>query len=196
MPSTNKKHSEVVESTLSQWISQGWYGCKSPPFGSLVNSTGDDCTIYGVVTSMSYVSADTLYTPIAFQQTPEELEQNHPEIFEFLCIRSTCTVVGYQASEKIVHQLPPSPARIHTPVQAASSEEYQLFFAQESYLHLLAQYHPQECMLDDIVLALLQNRAMHTKMDDVQLALCIEAFSHIVHYDYHRLRRLLQRLTK
>ena len=82
--STNAPFAEVVESSREQFTAQCWTYKAMPPYGSLVEVREKEETTLGLVTGIETGSLDPLRTPVTYQKTEEELQQQQPQIFAFL----------------------------------------------------------------------------------------------------------------
>jgi hypothetical protein len=191
----NSKHfSEVIQSSLTNFIAQSWVWDVYPTFGSLVTIESNKRTIFGLVHHIQTGSMDPTRYPFPYQKTEAELLAEQPQIFEFLKTSFTCQVLGYQEKGKIYYLLAPEPPNIHAFVGHASKEQQQLFFAHDAYLHLL--FGAQLQNLDELLLALLKQQQELNILGENKLDHFIESFSLLTGNDYRRLKLFLQRVEK
>ncbi len=184
---------EIIESSLASWTAQCWQWDLPPTFASLVIAEHQAAKLFGIVHHIQTGSLDPARQPFAYQKTEEELKRDQPQIFEFLQTTFTCTTVGYQENNKIFYHLPDNPVKIHTFVQPATKEQYQLFFAQEHFLHLLFNLSSQMCNLDELLLALFKQLLQKKIITSAQLEGFIETFATLCKNDYQKLKIFLQR---
>lgn len=192
----NKSFAEIIESNLSEFKAQCWNWNQSPSFGSLITTSHNSLQIFGIVHTIQTGSMDPHRYPTPYQKTEEELQKEQPQIFEFLQTTFTCITIGYQENGKIFYHLPEKPPKIHAFVNNASSEEYQQFFAQEQFLHLLFNLSNQIFNLDELLLALLKQLQQKKVLDSQNLNNFIETFSILCKNDYQKLKIFLQRTNQ
>ncbi|MBI2353229.1 hypothetical protein HYV11_03255 [Candidatus Dependentiae bacterium] len=193
LSSTNHAFSEIIESSLSSWTAQCWQWDHFPIFGSLVTTTQHNLQIFGVVHSIKTGACDPIRQPIAYQKTEEELKREQPQIFEFLQTTFNCLTIGYQEKEKFFYHLPENPPKIHSFVLNATTEQYQDFFSQEQFLHLLFNVSNQIFNLDELLLAILKQLIKRKIIHPKNINNFIETFSMLCKNDYQKLKIFLQR---
>lgn len=184
---------EIIESNLSLWTAQCWQWDNPPRFGSLVITSHNSLQIFGIVHNIKTGSMDPVRQPIPYQKTEEELKQEQPQIFEFLQTTFTCITIGYQENGTIFYHLPDMPPKIHAFVGNATQEQYQQFFAQEQFLHLLFNLSNQVFNLDELLLAILKQLLQKKIMTTDNLNSFIETFAMLCKNDYQKLKVFLQR---
>ena len=184
---------EIIESNLSSWTAQCWQWDNSPSFGSLVITTHNSLQIFGIVHSIKTGSMDPIRQPIPYQKTEEELKREQPQIFEFLQTTFTCITIGYLENNTFFYHLPDKPPKIHAFVTNATQEQYQQFFAQEQFLHLLFNLSNQIFNLDELLLAILKQLLQRKIMPPDNLNSFIETFAMLCKNDYQKLKVFLQR---
>lgn len=193
-PSSHKiSFAEIIESNLSSWTAQCWQWDNSPSFGSLVITSHNSLQIFGIVHSIKTGSMDPIRQPVPYQKTEEELKQEQPQIFEFLQTTFTCITIGYLENNIFFYHLPDKPPKIHAFVSNATQEQYQLFFAQEQFLHLLFNLSNQIFNLDELLLAILKQLLQKKIMTPDNLNSFIETFAMLCKNDYQKLKVFLQR---
>ncbi|MFH1831183.1 MAG: hypothetical protein ABH827_00100, partial [bacterium] len=165
---------EVIESSLEQFSAQSWQWDKFPNFGSLVQVTGQEYTVFGCVISIQTGSSDPMRYPFPYQKTEIELKQEQPQIFEFLRTIFKVQILGYQnlAQNSLTNQidltnqhsqltqsklpnqflylLPPKPCKIHAFVQECPTQTCLNFFENPEFLHLLFAFQNQTGNLDEL----------------------------------------------
>lgn len=184
---------EIIESNLSLWTAQCWQWDNSPSFGSLVTTSHNSLQIFGIVHNIKTGSMDPIRQPVPYQKTEEQLKQEQPQIFEFLQTTFTCITIGYQENNKIFYHLPDKPPKIHAFVNNATQEQYQQFFAQEQFLHLLFNLSNQIFNLDELLLAILKQLLQKKILTPETLNSFIETFAMLCKNDYQKLKIFLQR---
>lgn len=191
----NNPFAEVIQSTLTSYIAQSWEWNNAPSFGSLVQVTNKDRTVYGFVTSVSTGSSDPMRTPFAYKKTEEELRAQQPHIFEFLQTTFTVHVVAYQPThETIVYLVPPTPCSIHGFVSPCTKTTMQIFFAQPNFLHTLFAYAPLIACFDELLLAIINQLSEHKLLDRNNIDAFCKLFSLLTGNDYRRLKIFLARI--
>lgn len=191
--SNNQSFAEIIESNLSEWKAQCWQWNQIPTFGSLVTTSHGSLEIFGIVHTITTGSMDPIRYPTPYQKTEEELQKEQPQIFEFLQTTFTCIPVGYQDNAKIFYHLPEKPPKIHAFVQNASEQQYQRFFAQEQFLHVLFNLSNQIFNLDELLLALLKQLRQKNILTEKNLENFVETFAMLCKNDYQKLKIFLQR---
>lgn len=184
---------EIIESNLSTWTAQCWKWDNSPIFGSLVVTSHNSLQIFGIVHGIKTGSMDPIRQPVPYQKTEEELKREQPQIFEFLQTTFTCITVGYYQDGQFFYHLPDMPPKIHAFVANATEEQYQQFFAQEQFLHLLFNLSNQIFNLDELLLAILKQLMKKKILNEKNLNNFIETFAMLCKNDYQKLKVFLQR---
>ena len=184
---------EVIESSLTGWCAQSWQWDHFARFGSLVTSTHNTYTLFGIVHQVETGSIDPSRSPFPFKKTEEELKSEQPQIFEYLRTTFSCLTVGYREKGRITYQLAPMPAKIHSFVEPAKSDLAKEFFACEHYLHLLFGASGQETNLDELLLALLCEQQALGLLSKNRLEQFAQTYSLLTGSDYRRMKLFLQR---
>ncbi len=187
---------EIIESNLSTWTAQCWQWDTPSTFGSLVVTSHNSLQIFGIVHSIKTGSMDPVRQPVPYQKTEEELQREQPQIFEFLQTTFTCITVGYQEDNNFFYHLPDQPPKIHAFVANATDEQYQQFFAQEQFLHLLFNLSNQILNLDELLLAILKQLIKKGILHEKNLHNFIETFAMLCKNDYQKLKVFLQRVDQ
>jgi hypothetical protein len=188
-----KPFGEVVESSLSIFKAQCWKWDTLPSFGSLVTVPFKERTLFGIVYDIQTGSLDGNRTVFAYQKTEQELMQEQPQIFEFLCTTFSCLIAGYTENNTLLYQLAPEPPKMHTFVYPASDDYRASFFSSEQYLPLLFSFAHHIFSLDELLLALLKQASDTHMLTQEALSRFIEIFSLLTANDYRRLKLFLQR---
>ena len=136
---------------------------------------------------------DPIRQPVPYQKTEEELKQEQPQIFEFLQTTFTCITIGYLENNTFFYHLPDKPPKIHAFVSNATQDQYQSFFAQEQFLHLLFNLSNQIFNLDELLLAILKQLLQKKIITPDNLNNFIETFAMLCKNDYQKLKVFLQR---
>lgn len=188
----NKPFSEVIESSLTSWTAQSWQWDVFATYGSLVSVQAQARTVLGIVHQVQTGSMDPTRYPFPYKKTEEELMSEQPQIFEFLKTTFSVLVVGYVEKGKVFYTLAPEPVKIHAFVEYADKELAQQFFAREQYIHIL--FNAQLPNLDELLLAVLRNQAVISKLSEDRINDFIHTFSLLTGNDYRRLKLFLQRV--
>lgn len=192
---------EICASSLSLWQAQCWPNTPCPSLGALIvieHSNADDGSsdnLFGIVASIVTVNNDPVGAFVTYKQNFSELQRDHPEVFAFAVTQITVITVGYGSGAAIAHQLPPHVPHVHALVRLATTEECEQFFSTEQYLQLLFSYHQAGfCVLEDLLLAVIDCRFKHTALSRAQIDAFIQGYAFFTHHDYQRLRGFLARL--
>lgn len=201
MKTTNSPFAEVIESSLQHWLIQSWEWNTFPPYGSLIIIENEHQTLYGIVHNVQTGSMDPVRYPFAYKKSYEQLMQEQPQIFEFLKTTFTALPLGYKkkgarAHNSIVYQIPPEPPTIHMFVKPASAHDYQQFFNDPSYLHVLFGLSTQIATIDELLLAVLQQLRQQSLLTPATLTMYVETYSLLIGDEYRRLKRFLQRTER
>lgn len=191
--STSKPFAEIIESSLQTFTGQCWKWDNSPQFGSLVIVENGLKPIFGLVYQIQTGSMEPGRYPFPYQKTHEELMAEQPQIFEFLKTSFSCLALGYQEKGKIHYLMPPEPPKIHSFLTIATSEQYRLFFSQNSYLPLIFGYNGP-INTDELLLALLKAQNEQKSFKNESLAAFISTYSLLTGSDYRRLKLFLSRV--
>ncbi len=190
----NKKpFAEIIESSLHGWLAQSWQWDNFPSFGSLVIIREKKRTLFGIVHQVQTGSMDPVRYPFAYQKTQEELLREQPQIFEFLKTTFSCLTIGYQEKNNYNYLLAPEPPRIHSFVQHAPDDMGKQFFHRARYLHLLFGFAHQVGNLDELLLALLKQKASLNILNEENLNAFMQTYSLLTGNDYRRIKLFLQR---
>lgn len=190
----NQSFAEVIEGNLSSWTGQSWKWDNIPEFGSLVITTSNQIKMYGIVCNIQTGSSDPVRKPIAYQKTEEELLRDQPQIFEFLQTKFNCIAVGYEQNDSIFYHIPSQPAKIHSFIYKADSNEYKAFFSNNQFLNILFNQQSQILNIDELLLAIIKNLQEKKCLDKSNLHDFIETFSILSKNDYQKLKIFLHRM--
>jgi hypothetical protein len=131
---------EVIEAGTTELTAQCYELYNSPSLGSLVKTIVSSLEMYGVVYNVTTTGLEPGRRPIARgkdESSEEEIYRSSPQLLKLLRTEFNVLIVGYQTGEKIVHYLPPNPARIHSFVYKCSSEEVKEFSQSFDFLNIL-----------------------------------------------------------
>jgi len=131
---------EVIEASTTEFAAQCYELYQSPPLGSLVKTTDESVTLYGVVYNVATASIEPGRRPIARgkdERNEEEIYRSSPQLLKLLRTEFNALVVGYRENEKLFHYLPPKPARIHSFVYQCQAEEVREFSQSFDFLNIL-----------------------------------------------------------
>jgi len=131
---------EVIEASTTEFAAQCYELYQSPPLGSLVKTTDESVTLYGIVYNAATASIEPGRRPIARgkdERNEEEIYRSSPQLLKLLRTEFNALVVGYRENEKLFHYLPPKPARIHSFVYQCQAEEVREFSQSFDFLNIL-----------------------------------------------------------
>lgn len=184
---------EVVESSVNSFTAQCWKWDNFPNFGSLILVEEKEKTFLGLVTNISTGSLDANRYPFTYQKTLEELQEEQPQIFEFLKTTFKVLVVGYIENSKIRYLLPPTPAKIHSFVSFPSRKVILDFFSSFDFLHLIFSNEAVIINIDELLLALLHYLSNEGLLNELKLIEFSDRLSLLTGNDYRRLKLFLYR---
>jgi hypothetical protein len=187
---------EILESNITTFNAQCWQWDTNLEFGSLVTATSNDRTIFAIIYDIKTGPTDPIRQPVTYQKTQEELVLEQPQIFEFLTTSFSCVAIGYtQQAGKILYNLPPQPAKMHTFVHHATPEQYQQFFASDHFLHLLSNAN-LPLNLQELLLAIIQHQLTRKIVTKKRLNEFIESFFMLNKNNYLQTKMFLARLEQ
>lgn len=206
----NKPFAEIIESCSTKFLAQTWDSQFNVKLGDLVEVTSKtpadlnhpilnaksnsfDIKIFGIIVFIKTGSQDPMHYPFTYQKTPEELQREQPQIFEFLKTTFDVQIVGFKKN-KILYSLPATPPKIHSFVQDVDFQIYIDFFSKTDFLNLL--FNAQLANLDEILLAVLNNIQIQNSslLSKSFLQNFCSDFSLLSGNDYKRLKLFLKRV--
>ncbi len=131
---------EVVEASTTELIAQCYELYNSPPLGSLVKTIDSSFEMYGVVYNVATTGLEPGRRPIARgkeESSEEEIYRSSPQLLKLLRTEFNVLIIGHRSGKKIVHYLPPNPARIHSFVYKCSIDEVREFSQSFDFLNIL-----------------------------------------------------------
>jgi hypothetical protein len=138
MATTEERIGEVVEAQTQGFSAQCYRLYEAPPLGSIVRTL--EPAIYAVVSEVRTEGLDP-GRPVIARGEEEELEesiyQHNPQLAQLLCTRFHALTIAYDASDILVHGLPPLPPRIHAFVYPTPAAEVGKLTRSLDFLHLL-----------------------------------------------------------
>ncbi len=191
---TNKPFSEIIESSLTHWLAQNWQWDALIPFGSIVQVTHQQTTLYGVVSQINTGTMDPVRYPFPYKKDLEQLKREQPQIFEFLKTTINCIPLAYKYKGSIVYQLPGTPPPIHSFVSSVCMDDIKDLLSSERYLHVLFSSVQQGSNLDELILALIRQQIELKMFTGERIDRFASTFSLLVGNDYRRLKLFLQRV--
>jgi hypothetical protein len=131
---------EVIEASTTDFAAQCYELYQLPPLGSLVKTRDLPVELYGIVYSAATTGIEPGRRPIARgkdEATEEEIYRSNPQLSRLLRSEFNALVVGHRQGDKLLHYLPPKPARIHSFVYLASPEDVKEFGQSFDFLNVL-----------------------------------------------------------
>lgn len=192
MKNNNLYFSEIIESSLNNWIAQSWQWNKYPAHGSLVALDTLDKTFFAIVYNVRMGSTDPNRMPFTYQKTEEELLADYPHIFEFLKTTFDCLPIGYKEGNSIFHLLPPEPAKIHSFVRLMYNEEKAQFIKNFDFMPLIFNSKLLGD-IDELLLAMIKDLKASGNFNESVMNNFIENFSLLSGNDYRRLKIFVRR---
>lgn len=187
---------EIVESSATHFKAQCWQLGICPPSGSLVAVEMTGGVFFAMSSTIFTGCADGLARVYPYHQTPEQLQVQHPEIFEFLHTILTCLVVGDTGDECINYHSPGIPAPIHAFVREATNDECEAFFGSALWVPVLCGHFQHGAVPDELFIAILANLRMKKLITQATLEGFLDAYMAIADGEYRRLRLFVQRVQQ
>jgi hypothetical protein len=182
---------EVIESSLQKYRCQSWSQELIPEFGSLVLTSKSN--IWGLVYDVQTAPNDPIRQPQALRLTDEELQKQHPQIYNFIETTFSAIVVGH-GSNHIFYHLSPFAAKLHSFVKKASIDEEKVFFKDYAYLDMIFENSQNIVNLNELLLAIINRYNKLGLLNNQLIAEFINNLSHLYGNDYIKLNLLLKRM--
>jgi hypothetical protein len=131
---------EVIEASTTNFVAQCYELYQSPPLGSLVKTRDLPVELYGIVYNATTASVDPGRRPIARGKdadSEEEIYRSSPQLLQLLRSEFCALVVGHRQDDKLLHYLPPKPARVHSFVYLCPQDEVKQFSQSFAFLNML-----------------------------------------------------------
>ena len=185
---------EVVSSSLSMWSTQAWQWDNYPEFGSVICLQDGQIDLFGVVYCIRTGSDDPVRQAFAYQKTTAELQQEQPQIFEFLKTDFSAAPICFRSAAVFTYAMPPRPPKLHTFVRMATKIEMLELLNSANALHaLFAQYQKIE-YFEELLLAFLRYLANDNLVSRTLLLQVTEQLSLVTANDYRRLKMFMDRV--
>jgi hypothetical protein len=152
---------EVIEACTTDYTAQCYELYQSPALGSLVMTHESDLEIYGLVHNVATAGFEPGRRPVARgkdEATEEEVYRSNPQLLKLLKSEFRVLVVGYRRDGRVMHYLPPNPARIHSFVFGCGAEQIRQFSRTFEFLNILLKSR-LEIPLEELVGASLRQMA-------------------------------------
>jgi hypothetical protein len=197
--STSNTHSsafaEIIESSLTHCVAQCWDWETMPRFGQFVLVNVGEEELIGIVSDIKTGSMDPTRYPFPYQKTHAELRTQHPQIFEFLKTIFHITMVGSIQGTRKRYALPAQPAKIHTFVGNAATDQLTPFLQSSAFLPLLLSGNSTPQQSDELFLAVVDELARIGLLTTELFEQYYHTYSLLIGNDYRRLKVLLQRIA-
>ena len=131
---------EIIEASTAEFVAQSYELYDLPPLGALVRTGDGAADLYGIVFNAVTESIEPGRRPLARgkdEPSPEAVYRANPQLASLLRSEFSAVVVGHRHDGRVLHYLPPAPARIHGFVFRCSEEEVREFSASLSFLDVL-----------------------------------------------------------
>jgi hypothetical protein len=132
---------EIIEASTSEFTAQSYELYQLPAFGSLVKTKDE---IYGIVYTATTAGIEPGRRPIARgkdEASEEAVYSSSPQLMKLLKSEFGALIAGHKQNDKVLHHLPPQPARLHGFVFQCSPEEVKEFSKSLSFLNILNNAH-------------------------------------------------------
>lgn len=185
---------EVMHSTLSQWSTQAWQWNSYPDFGSVVCLESDNTQVFGVVYYIKTGSDDSVRQAFAYQKSELELQQEQPQIFEFLKTEFSAIPLGYKIGNSVVYAMPLRPPKIHAFVRLATPQELGTLLGNAGSMQALFSQYSKIEYFEELLLAFLRYLESHKLVTRALLMQVSEQLSLVTANDYRRLKMFMDRV--
>lgn len=131
---------EIIEASTTEFVAQSYELYDLPPLGALVKTGDGTADAYGIVYYAVTESIEPGRRPLARgkdEPSPEAVYRANPQLASLLRSEFSAVVVGHRHDGKVLHYLPPAPARIHGFVFRCPPEEVREFSTSLSFLNVL-----------------------------------------------------------
>lgn len=182
---------EVIESSLQSYRCQSWSQDLIPEFGSLVLTCNSN--IWGLVYEVQTAPNDPIRQPQALRLTDEELQKQHPQIYNFIQTTFSAIVVGH-GSNPIFYHLSPFAAKLHSFIKKASVDEEKSFFKDCAYLDMIFENSQNIANLNELLLAIINRYSKLGLLNNQFISEFINNLTHLYGNDFVKLNLLLKRM--
>ena len=187
---------EIIASSTTGFSAQCYELYGLPSLGSLVKTRDGDIELYAVVYQATTEGLEPGRKPIARgkdEASEEAIFENSPQLIKLLRSEFSALVVGHKNGDKIRQYLPPRPARIHSFVNACTTEEIRCFSQAFGFLNILANSE-LETPSDELIAAVL--RLMSATHEDPRAFLvgAGKELAALLGQDYAKLKAVLERI--
>ncbi len=189
---------EVIETSTTEFTAQCYELYQSPPLGSLVKTTDESVTLYGIVYNTTTASIEPGRRPIARgkdDKSEEEIYRSSPQLLKLLRTEFNTLVVGYRENEKLCHYLPPKPARIHSFVYQCQPEEVREFSRSFGFLSILINTH-LPVSVDEVIAASLRQMSQVDEDPHRFLVTAGKELAILLGAEFNRLKAILGRMRQ
>lgn len=187
---------EILESNLTTWQAQCWQWDDIPKFGSLVTIKTDSRMLYGIIIDITTGPTDPIRQPVTYQKTEEELQQEQPQIFEFLKTSFQCLNIGYQENNAMFYHIPPQPPKMHSFVYHTTTQQQELCFGSNQFLHMLLASNIPNLNIEELLLTIIKQQATMHLLTKKRLDNFIETFFMINKNNYQQTKLFLTRVCQ
>ena len=191
----SRRIGEVVEASTTSFTTQCYRLYEAAPLGSLVRS-GDDPSVFGVVSEVSTRSMDPSRRPVprgAGEDTEEGVYQSNPQLTRLLCTEFTSVVVGHRLDGRVLPYLAPTPPRIYSFVHGCDDGEIRALTGSLEFLRYLLDSNVAAA--DDVVVAFLRQASASHPEGDGFLVDAGKELAGLLAGQLQRLNALLRRLS-
>ena len=188
---------EIVEASTTEFLAQAVELDSAPPFGALVEVTGEDpFTVYGVVAHVQTAGIDPGSRAIMRGHgdvRDERIYQENPDLPLVLRTTFRALVVGFAEGEQLHQFLPPRPPRLHYSV-FTSAPATVTGFVGTGLDYLVAMLNATDVPVDELLAANLRyTAACHRGGGAEFLNLAGRELAQLLRADYARLTAILRR---
>lgn len=196
MKSGNKElyFAEVVEANIFSWKAVCWRWNDLPDYGSIVVIEQDNCSYFGLVSSVETGSRDSFRVPFAYQKSFEELAKEQPQIFQLLQSSFLLVPLGYKTNKGVFHILPAKLPLIHSFVRRVDVGELKEFVQEFGFLDLV--FNSDAKYIDELVVCLVRFFSESGILNQNILTKFFEKLSAFSGSDYRKFNLIAQRTEK
>jgi len=171
---------EVIEASSTGFIAQCYELYQLPPLGSLVKANNEELELYAVVCNATTTGLEPGRRPIARgkdEESEEAIYKSSPQL------------------EKLLHYLPPVPARIHSFIYSCLAEEVKEFSQSFGFLNMLLNANPS-LPQDELVAACLRQMSRVQEDSHDFLVAAGKHLANLLAGDYYQLKSILERIKQ